>query len=53
MGHYSQPRAAVDPEMISNIMFACIVIYNIYMIIKDELNANLEPLYDPDAPNNL
>lgn len=23
------------------------------MIIEDELNANLEPLYDPDAPNNL
>lgn len=37
--------------MTSNIMFACIVIDN--MIIEDELNTNLEPLYDSDAPNNL
>ena len=36
-----------DPEMISNIMFACIVIHNI--IIEDELNANLETLYDPQC----
>ena len=48
-----QARWAIicNPEMISNIMFACVVIHN--MIIENELNTNLEPLYDPDAPNNL
>lgn len=48
---FATPCKRWDLKMISNIILACIVMH--YKIIDDELNANLESLYERDAPNNL